>query len=539
MTASDAEVTREVEKALARGQAAARRATRLPRAAGARRTRPRSSCATKYRDEARRQQLAQRLVQKSLPAQARVAGRGRDLLHAPTRTSSRRLPARSALSVIQIPVEPDSAADAAGRARIARHPQAHRRRREVRQGCGRGVRRHRLGAAPAATSASSRAARWSPRSSRPSFSLPLGRVSEPVRTPYGWHLVEVLERDTLKTVAGRDSLDADGKPSSRGARPPHPRARPDHRRRPRPRQGAGRAGAARAGERHGLRHPGAPLQQVPGPGRRPTATSASSRWRTLQPQIRAGLDTLEVGQVSELLENQAGFNIFRVTERKPERAYTLDEIKDQLPEAVAQIQFKDRYDEWVKGLRAKAVSRDPVSPTSAGARRGAPARSARVGPMITFEQVTKRYGERLALDSVSWHMDEGECVVFARATAGRQDHPPAPHHPRDRSPPPAASRSAPSAAAAAVARPPRAAAPHPRHRLRGLPAAPRPHRVRERRAGGAHRRPLRRRRGHAAHAATRSRRWACSTTQAAYPSELSAGERQRAPSRAPSSTAPP
>ena len=33
--------------------------------------------------------------------------------------------------------------------------------------------------------------------------------------------------------------------------------------------------------------------------------------------------------------------------------------------------------------------------------------------MITFEQVSKRYGGRLALDSVSWHMDEGECVVFA------------------------------------------------------------------------------------------------------------------------------
>jgi len=32
--------------------------------------------------------------------------------------------------------------------------------------------------------------------------------------------------------------------------------------------------------------------------------------------------------------------------------------------------------------------------------------------MITFEHVTKRYGERLALDGVSWHMDEGECVVF-------------------------------------------------------------------------------------------------------------------------------
>ena len=32
--------------------------------------------------------------------------------------------------------------------------------------------------------------------------------------------------------------------------------------------------------------------------------------------------------------------------------------------------------------------------------------------MITFEQVTKRYGGRLALDAVSWHMDEGECLVF-------------------------------------------------------------------------------------------------------------------------------
>lgn len=32
--------------------------------------------------------------------------------------------------------------------------------------------------------------------------------------------------------------------------------------------------------------------------------------------------------------------------------------------------------------------------------------------MITFEQTTMRYGERLALDCLSWHMNEGECVVF-------------------------------------------------------------------------------------------------------------------------------
>jgi cell division transport system ATP-binding protein len=32
--------------------------------------------------------------------------------------------------------------------------------------------------------------------------------------------------------------------------------------------------------------------------------------------------------------------------------------------------------------------------------------------VITFENVSKRYGERLALDGLSWHMDEGEAVVF-------------------------------------------------------------------------------------------------------------------------------
>ena len=37
------------------------------------------------------------------------------------------------------------------------------------------------------------------------FSRKLNTVGEPVRTVYGWHIVEVLDRDTLKTRAGRDS----------------------------------------------------------------------------------------------------------------------------------------------------------------------------------------------------------------------------------------------------------------------------------------------------------------------------------------------
>lgn len=40
--------------------------------------------------------------------------------------------------------------------------------------------------------------------------------------------------------------------------------------------------------------------------------------------------------------------------------------------------------------------------------------------MIQFEHVTKRYGERLALEDVSWRMNEGECVcVLGHSAAGK------------------------------------------------------------------------------------------------------------------------
>ena len=40
--------------------------------------------------------------------------------------------------------------------------------------------------------------------------------------------------------------------------------------------------------------------------------------------------------------------------------------------------------------------------------------------MIAFEHVTKRSGERLALDAVTWRMDEGECaVLLGHSAAGK------------------------------------------------------------------------------------------------------------------------
>src|SRR5437870_3981064 len=68
---------------------------------------------------------------------------------------------------------------------------------------------------------------------------------------------------------------------------------------------------------------------------------------SLQPNIRAGLDSLEIGQISDVLMNPVGFNIFKVTDRKPEREYQLDEIRKDLPELVAQMKQRERYEDWV------------------------------------------------------------------------------------------------------------------------------------------------------------------------------------------------
>ena len=70
--------------------------------------------------------------------------------------------------------------------------------------------------------------------------------------------------------------------------------------------------------------------------------------------FRAALDTLELGQVSPVLLNPQGFHIFKVDDRQAERAYTIDEIKQDLPELVRQQKLKEQYDTFVADLRKKA-----------------------------------------------------------------------------------------------------------------------------------------------------------------------------------------
>jgi len=350
LVVSEVEVNREVEKAIQ--DAKERLGPAAFRDQLAKENLTEERLRAKYSEEARRQQLAQRMVQKALPRKP-VSPAEAEAYFKADPSKFPLAPGQVRLSVIQIPVTADSAADAVARQRTL----------GIRKRIVEGEKFAKVAAEVSDDTGSSKAGgdlgffsrgAMEPALEQAAFSLGLDEVSEPVRSPYGWHIVQVLERDTIKTAAGGDSLGPDG------GIIPEAHARhilvrvettdADHER-AKALADRVRTEAAKGVDFGTLVRRYSKYQAPTGPDGDIGFISLGS----LVPQIRAGLDTLEVGQVSEALENQAGFNIFKIGDRKPERPYTLDEIKDQLPEAVGQIKFKERYDEWLKGLRAKAV----------------------------------------------------------------------------------------------------------------------------------------------------------------------------------------
>jgi peptidyl-prolyl cis-trans isomerase SurA len=180
-----------------------------------------------------------------------------------------------------------------------------------------------------------------------------GKLSPPIRTPYGWHVIETMERDTVRGPNGADSLGADGKSLVEvHARHILVKVTPtdvDVQRAQTLAQNL-RDQAAKGGDF-------AAIVKKYSTYRGPASADGDVGFLSLgalEPSIRAGLEPLKVGEVSQVLPNRQGFNIFKVLERKPERDYELAEIKEELPDAVAEAQFRDKYEAWLKTLRSKA-----------------------------------------------------------------------------------------------------------------------------------------------------------------------------------------
>ncbi len=305
----------------------------------------------KFRDESRRQGMVSRMVAKQIVRRTPPQAEAETYFKA-HKDKFPKAPAEVRLSVIQIPASPDSVAEVKAKARAE----------SIRKRIAAGEKFAKVAAEVSDDDASAKAGgdlgylpagNMDPVFEKAVFSRKLNTVGDPVRTIYGWHILEVLDRDTLKTRAGRDTLDREGKPVLE-AHVRHILVRvpltDDDVERSHQLAASVRAQAA-AGKDFGAL--AKQFSRYSGP-HADDGDIGFLPLTTLQPNIRAGLDSIQVGGVTDVLINQAGFNIFRITERKAERQYAMEEIKAELPSAVSEMLFREKLEEWVKGLRAKA-----------------------------------------------------------------------------------------------------------------------------------------------------------------------------------------
>jgi peptidyl-prolyl cis-trans isomerase SurA len=305
----------------------------------------------RYKSDVERQMTEQRLVQKMFPKKT-VTQAEAEAYYLAHKDKFPKVPPQLKLQVIQITPSPDSTLLAAGRTKIE-----GLRKRIV---AGEKFAKVAAEASDDPGSAKSggdlgffRRGQMETSLEDAAFALTPGKLSQPVRTPYGWHLVEAIERDTVRSPAGKDSVDADGKPIMEvHARHILVKVTPTD------------ADVDKAFElAKKVREQAAKGADFAGLVRKYStfAGQASADGDLgflsvgqMQPPIRAGLESLKIGDVSDVLPNAQGFNIFKLNDRKPEREYTVQEIKDELPDAVAQQQFREKYDAWVRTLRGKA-----------------------------------------------------------------------------------------------------------------------------------------------------------------------------------------
>ena len=305
----------------------------------------------RYKGDLERQMLEQQVVKKMFPKRTVTQADAEAYFKAHT-DKFPKVPPQLHLQVIQITPSPDSAALKAGKGKVD------------------GIRKRILAGEKFAKVAAEvsddpgtaksggdlgffRRGQMEPTIEDAAFAQANGRVSQPIRTPFGWHLIETMERDTVRGPNGADSLGADGKPIVEvHARHILVKVTPteDDVERAQKLALSVRDQAAKGGDFAALVRK---YSTYRGPAS-PDGDVGFLSLGALQPSIRAGLDPLKVGEVSQVLPNAQGFNIFKVLERKPERDYELAEIKEELPDAVSEAQFRDKYEAWLKTLRSKA-----------------------------------------------------------------------------------------------------------------------------------------------------------------------------------------
>jgi len=77
------------------------------------------------------------------------------------------------------------------------------------------------------------------------------------------------------------------------------------------------------------------------------------RGRMIQ-EIEAQAFDAKIGEIRGPLETEYGFYIIKLEDRKPERQFSFDEVKDKIKDELVEKKKAERTKEWLKSLREKA-----------------------------------------------------------------------------------------------------------------------------------------------------------------------------------------
>ena len=171
------------------------------------------------------------------------------------------------------------------------------------------------------------------------FSLKPNEISQPTRSRYGWHLIQVIEHfpksDSLpeRVHARHILLQAKAGPAD------EERARKKALSvRDQLLKGADFAAMAKKYSMDtSTKDSGGVLGEVP----------VSS----LPPNFQEPLTGLGDGEVSVPLKGEAGYYVFKLGGRVPERDYQFDEVKEELKQIVLNQKLRDAYDRWLERIR--------------------------------------------------------------------------------------------------------------------------------------------------------------------------------------------
>ena len=295
----------------------------------------------KYEDDVRRQMLVMRMVNREVQSKTSVSDAEVRTYYDAHRDSLPKNPEHLHLAAIVVAPEPEAALVQRGRARadsLRRVIEKGKPFAEVAASASddpSGVRGGDLGTFERGSMVSE--------FEEVAFGLKPNELSNPFRTRFGWHLVQVLEHQ-----AAADSL-----PERVHARhilvAVRPSAADEERARKMAvalrdslREGADFATLAR---RHSAdtatRDSGGVLGEIP--------------VSDLPPSFQEPLRGLGKGEISVPLKGEAGYYVFRLLDRTPEKEYTFDEVKGRLREMVMNQKLRENYQRWLDRIRKSST----------------------------------------------------------------------------------------------------------------------------------------------------------------------------------------